>query len=202
MTQVLDDPAERARLKAHDPMLLITRRTEIGNEVTETYALNKVHEYDRMVAVVDPLDSITNGESNEQRQAKSLSLAEVAEEVYGSRDDFYTSRAGRALKFDGPVNPMLSDGAVVENDGTLVYKTASLADFARIMAETDKRTVEGVQRAVDSKLKAYNKTVALLERRNPAVASITKESRQTIFDHLAARMPASLRAIEPPKARR
>jgi hypothetical protein len=196
--QFLTDDAERSRLKAFDRELLVTRTTEKGSSVFTTYELNTERELAKMIDAGNTLDYCVIGDAVEKLD-KGLEVAQVAEMVYGSRHRYYCDRIARTMVFDGPVNPHLDNGGVVNVEHGLVFKTQVDADFASFAWEAGAKAARGAERSVTFQTDRLNATLSMLERKNPAVAAISGEVRDTVYGRVSVSIPAKLKAMAPVK---
>lgn len=196
MTQILSDVDERERLRGHDSQLLIIRTITIGDEVNESFDINTTRERKQYAEVAEELEAI---EDPTEKLTKGIASEAVAEAVFGTRNPYYVKRVEGAMKFDGPINAMLSNGAVVDCLGGLVYKTRSLEDFIEFVTRYKETTLKGTDRVVQRKIQNFNEVMALLERRNPSITETTADARATLHSALTERVVIRLKAIEPPK---
>lgn len=196
--QILSQKAERDRLRAYDPQLLITKTVMVGDTVVrEEYSLNDERERARIQEVVEALVAVTTEDPMEAVQ-KGVAPEVVADEVYGSRVAQYASRVRSLCPYDGPISMSLENGYILDITGQgLIIKTVADEHFVGAVNRSHGKLVDLASRGVQRNVGRFNSTTAMLARRNPNVADLVDEKRQQAMAELEIRVPAALKALAP-----
>lgn len=196
--KLLEDPAERARVLAHDPGLLrVWTVTEEGT-TTEHWEIRREHYLDKTVELVTTLPECDGTQMD--RLEKGMHLSTVAESIWGSREPGYVVYTRKDALYGGPVDARLTNGAHCHvDDHDLLYKTKSPDSVEALFASFATGKAASAERTTRQAVQEIERVRTLSAKRVPELTARLEEQTAKTHVTLQAAILARLKALEPAK---